>query len=147
MAIASFGAGSDQRPGGSALSEINVTPFVDVVLVLLIIFLITAPMMLRGIDVKIPKTETKNVGPEERLMLTVTKERGIYLDDQPITLARLERVLAGLRQRNPKAAVFLRADEGVAYGVVVKVMDAVKKAGIERLGMVTEPLLPGERGG
>jgi biopolymer transport protein TolR len=74
-------------------------------------------------------------------MLTVTKERGIYLDDQPVTLPRLERVLAGLRQRNPKAAVFLRADEGVAYGVVVKVMDAVKKAGIERLGMVTEPLL------
>lgn len=141
MAVTSFRVGSDQRPGGSALSEINVTPFVDVVLVLLIIFLITAPMMLRGIDVKVPKTETKNVGPEERLMLTVTKERGIYLDDQPVTLPRLERVLAGLRQRNPKAAVFLRADEGVAYGVVVKVMDAVKKAGIERLGMVTEPLL------
>jgi biopolymer transport protein TolR len=142
MAGVSFGVGPDQRPGGSALSEINVTPFVDVVLVLLIIFLITAPMMLRGIDVKVPKTETKNVGPEERLMLTVTKERGIYLDDQPVTLPRLERVLTGLRQRNPKAAVFLRADEGVAYGVVVKVMDAVKKAGIERLGMVTEPLLP-----
>jgi biopolymer transport protein TolR len=118
-----------------------------VVLVLLIIFLITAPMMLRGIDVKVPKTETKTVGPEERLMLTVTKDKGIYLDDQPITLARLERVLTGLRQRNPKAAVFLRADEGVAYGVVVKVMDAVKKAGIERLGMVTEPLLPGTKGG
>ena len=147
MAMASFGVGADQRQGGSALSEINVTPFVDVVLVLLIIFLITAPMMLRGIDVKVPKTETKTVGPEERLMLTVTKDKGIYLDDQPITLARLERVLTGLRQRNPKAAVFLRADEGVAYGVVVKVMDAVKKAGIERLGMVTEPLLPGTKGG
>ena len=147
MAMASFGVGADQQPGGSALSEINVTPFVDVVLVLLIIFLITAPMMLRGIDVKVPKTETKTVGPEERLMLTVTKDKGIYLDDQPITLARLERVLTGLRQRNPKAAVFLRADEGVAYGVVVKVMDAVKKAGIERLGMVTEPLLPGTQGG
>ena len=145
MAITGLGVGSDQRPGGSALSEINVTPFVDVVLVLLIIFLITAPMMLRGIDVKVPKTETKNVGPEERLMLTVTKDRAIYLDDQLITLPRLERVLEGLRQRNPKAAVFLRADEGVAYGIVVKVMDAVKKAGIERLGMVTEPLpLQGE---
>ena len=142
MAMTSLRAESDQRPGGSALSEINVTPFVDVVLVLLIIFLITAPMMLRGIDVKVPKTETKNVGPEERLMLTVTKDRAIYLDDQLITLPRLERVLAGLRQRNPKAAVFLRADEGVAYGIVVKVMDAVKKSGIERLGMVTEPLPP-----
>jgi biopolymer transport protein TolR len=142
VATTSLSGGSDQRPGAAALSDINITPFVDVVLVLLIIFLITAPMMLRGIDVKVPKTETKNVGPEERLMLTVTRERAIYLDDQPITLPRLERVLAGLQQRNPKAAVFLRADEGVEYGVVVKVMDAVKKAGIERLGMVTEPLPP-----
>ena len=146
MAMTSLHLGSDQRPGGSALSEINVTPFVDVVLVLLIIFLITAPMMLRGIDVNVPKTETKNVGPEERLMLTVTKDRGIYLDDQLITLPRLERVLVGLRQRNPKAAIFLRADEGVAYGIVVKIMDAVKKAGIERLGMVTEPLPPQREG-
>ena len=79
-------------------------------------------------------------------MLTVTKDRGIYLDDQLITVPRLERVLVGLRQRNPKAAIFLRADEGVAYGIVVKVMDAVKKAGIERLGMVTEPLPPQREG-
>ncbi|MDD5560473.1 biopolymer transporter ExbD [Candidatus Methylomirabilis sp.] len=144
--MVSSGTGSGERPGGSALSEINVTPFVDVVLVLLVIFLITAPMMLRGIDVKVPKTEAKNVGPEERLMLTVTKEKAVYLDDQPITLARLEGILVGLRQRNAKAAVFLRADEGVAYGVVVKVMDAVKKAGIERLGMVTEPIPPVAKG-
>lgn len=138
--MVSPGTGSGDRPGGSALSEINVTPFVDVVLVLLVIFLVTAPMMLRGIDVKVPKTEAKNVGPEERLMLTVTKDKAVYLDGQPITLVRLERALVGLRQRNTKAAVFLRADEGVSYGVVVQVMDAVKKAGIERLGMVTEPI-------
>ena len=144
--MVSPGTGSGERPAGSALSEINVTPFVDVVLVLLVIFLITAPMMLRGIDVKVPKTEAKNVGPEERLMLTVTKERAIYLDNQLITIARLEGVLVGLRQRNAKAAVFLRADEGVSYGVVVKVMDVVKKAGIERLGMVTEPIPPPARG-
>ncbi|CBE67571.1 MAG: biopolymer transporter ExbD [Candidatus Methylomirabilis oxygeniifera] len=144
--MASPGIGSDERPGGSALSEINITPFVDVVLVLLVIFLITAPMMLRGIDVKVPKTETKNVGPEERLMLTVTREKAVYLDGQPVTLVRLERALVGLRQRNAKAAVFLRADEGVSYGVVVKVMDAVKKAGIERLGMVTEPIPPVVKG-
>ncbi len=132
-----------QEPGLTpALSEINVTPFVDVVLVLLIIFLITAPLMLRGIDVRVPKTETRSVEPEERLILTVTKNRQVYLEDQEISLARLERVLTGLKKRNPKAAVFLRADEEVAYGVVVKVMDAVKKAGIDRLGMVTEPLSP-----
>ncbi len=136
-----------QEPGLTpALSEINVTPFVDVVLVLLIIFLITAPLMLRGIDVRVPKTETRSVEPEERLILTVTKDRQVYLEDQQISLSRLERVLTGLKRRNPKAAVFLRADEDVAYGVVVKVMDAVKKAGIDRLGMVTEPLSP-ERSG
>ncbi len=130
---------SSNRLGG-ALSEINVTPFVDVVLVLLIIFMITAPMMIRGIDVQVPRTETRNVNPEERLVLTVTKNKAIYLDDQQITLGRLQKVLTGLQKRNPRAAVFLRADEKVPYGVVVQVMDVVKKAGIDRLGMVTEPL-------
>ncbi|HEY4719722.1 MAG: biopolymer transporter ExbD [candidate division NC10 bacterium] len=131
---------------GGALSEINVTPFVDVVLVLLIIFIITAPMMIRGIDVQVPKTETRNVQLEERLVLTVTKDKLIYLDDQQITLGRLQKVLTGLQKRNPRAAIFLRADEKVPYGVVVQVMDVVKKAGIDRLGMVTEPLHPEERG-
>ncbi len=137
-------SGSEQRLGG-ALSEINVTPFVDVVLVLLIIFMITAPMMIRGIDVQVPRTETRNVQPEERLILTVTKDKMIYLDDQQITLGRLQKVLTGLQKRNPRASVFLRADEKVPYGVVVQVMDVVKKAGIDRLGMVTEPLPPQER--
>jgi len=135
---------SQDRLAG-ALSEINITPFVDVVLVLLVIFMITAPMLIRGIDVQVPRTETRNVQPEERLILTVTKNKMIYLDDQPITLSRLEKVLTGLRKRNPHAAVFLRADENVPYGVVVQVMDVVKKAGIDRLGMVTEPLLPKEK--
>jgi len=129
-----------ERRLGPALSEINVTPFVDVMLVLLVVFLVTAPMLFRGIDVRVPRTETRTVQPEERLVLTVTKEGAVFVGEQPITLARLERLLAGLHQRNPKAAVFLRADERAAYGSVVKVMDIVKKAGIDRLGMVTEPL-------
>lgn len=129
-----------ERRLGPALSEINVTPFVDVMLVLLVVFLVTAPMLFRGIDVRVPRTETRTVQPEERLVLTVTKEGAVFVGEQPITLARLERVLVSLRQRNPKAAVFLRADERAAYGSVVKVMDIVKKAGIDRLGMVTEPL-------
>jgi len=136
--------GSENRLGG-ALSEINVTPFVDVVLVLLIIFMITAPMMIRGIDVQVPRTETRNINPEERLILTITKKKVVYLDDQQITLGRLQKVLTGLKKRNPQAAIFLRADEKVPYGVVVQVMDVVNKAGIDRLGMVTEPLSPGER--
>ncbi|MEE9522712.1 MAG: ExbD/TolR family protein [candidate division NC10 bacterium] len=137
-------SGSERRLSG-ALSEINVTPFVDVVLVLLIIFMITAPMMIRGIDVQVPRTETRNVQPEERLVLTVTKNKAIYLDDQQISLGRLQKVLTGLQKRNPRAAIFLRADEKVPYGIVVQVMDVVKKAGIDRLGMVTEPLDPRQR--
>jgi biopolymer transport protein TolR len=128
---------------GPALAEINVTPFVDVVLVLLIIFLITAPMMLGGIDVRVPRTETRNIQPEERLVLTVTRDRGVFLDNQPISLDRLSRVLSGMVKRNPKSAVFLKADEAVAYGVVMKVMDVIKKAGVDRVGMVTEPVRPG----
>ena len=128
---------------GPALAEINITPFVDVVLVLLVIFLITAPMMLGGIDVKVPKTETRTSKPEERLVLTVTRDRGLFLENQPISLDRLTKVLSGMVQRNPKAAVFLKADEAVAYGVVMKVMDVIKKAGIDRVGMVTEPVAAG----
>jgi biopolymer transport protein TolR len=128
---------------GPALAEINITPFVDVVLVLLVIFLITAPMMLGGIDVRVPKTETRSIQPEERLVLTVTRERGVFLENQPISLDRLSKVLSGMVKRNPKAAVFLKADETVAYGVVMKVMDVIKKAGIDRVGMVTEPVGPG----
>ncbi len=130
---------------GPALAEINITPFVDVVLVLLVIFLITAPMMLGGIDVKVPKTETRTSKPEERLVLTVTRDRGLFLENQPISLDRLTKVLSGMVQRNPKAAVFLKADEAVAYGVVMKVMDVIKKAGIDRVGMVTEPVAAGGR--
>jgi len=128
---------------GPALADINITPFVDVVLVLLVIFLITAPMMLGGIDVRVPKTETRTSRPEERLVLTVTRNRGVFLENQPISLDRLSKVLGGVAKRNPKAAVFLKADEAVAYGTVMKVMDVIKKAGIDRVGMVTEPVGPG----
>ncbi|HWU41219.1 MAG TPA: biopolymer transporter ExbD [Candidatus Acidoferrum sp.] len=126
-----------------ALAEINVTPFVDVVLVLLVIFLITAPMLLGGIDVRVPKTATRNIQPEERLVLSITRDRGVFLDNQPISLDRLSKVLGGMVRRNPKAAVFLKADEAVAYGTVMKVMDVIKKAGVDRVGMVTEPIAPG----
>ena len=137
---------STERRTPTAMADINVTPFVDVVLVLLIIFIITAPMMIRGIDVKVPKTETKTVEAEERLILTVTKDGRIYLGEQSVKMPALERYLSGVQRRNPQAAVFLRADAEAQYGAVVQVMDAVKKAGIDRLGMVTEPAEP-RRGG
>jgi biopolymer transport protein TolR len=128
---------------GPALAEINVTPFVDVMLVLLVIFLITAPMMLGGIDVRVPKTQTQTIKPEERLVLTITRNRGVFLENQPISLDRLSNVMRGMVRRNPKAAVFLKADEAVSYGTVMKVMDVIKRAGVDRVGMVTEPVAPG----
>lgn len=142
MAFKNADLGGETRLG-PALAEINVTPFVDVVLVLLVIFLITAPMLLGGIDVRVPKTATRNIQPEERLVLAITRDRGVFLDNQPISLDRLSKVLSGMVRRNPKSAVFLKADEAVAYGTVMKVMDVIKKAGVDRVGMVTEPIGPG----
>jgi biopolymer transport protein TolR len=132
-----------ERRVGPAMSEINVTPFVDVVLVLLIIFLLTAPILLGGIDVRVPKAETRTVQPEERVTITITKTRGLYLETSPTTLERLEAFLKNLRRRNPKAAVFVKADEGAPWGTAVAVMDRVKRAGIDRVGIVTDPVPPG----
>ncbi|HEY7677504.1 MAG TPA: biopolymer transporter ExbD [Candidatus Methylomirabilis sp.] len=128
---------------GPAMSEINVTPFVDVVLVLLIIFLLTAPMLLGGIDVRVPKAETRTAQPEERITITITQSKGVFLENSPTTLQRLEAFLKTVRQKNPKAAVFVKADEGAPWGTAVAVMDRVKRAGIDRVGIVTDPVPPG----
>ena len=127
-----------------AMSEINITPFVDVVLVLLIIFLITAPMMIRGIDVNVPKTTTRGPQTEERLIITLTKDRIIYLGDQPATPYKVESALMSLYRRNPQAAIYIRADSQVPYGEVVKVMDLAKKIGMDKVGIITEPLMQAE---
>jgi len=121
------------------LAEINVIPLVDVVLVLLVIFMITAPMLYRGLDIKLPTSATNTIKPEERLVLTVERDQRLFLDKQPLGLLQLERKLRAARDRNPEVAVYLRADRDVPYGVVVQVMDGVKRAGIEKLGMVTDP--------
>jgi len=142
MAMRAFDMEGEQRLG-PAMSEINVTPFVDVVLVLLIIFLLTAPMLLGGIDVRVPRAETRTTQPEERITITVTKEKGVFWENTPTTLQRLEATLKSIRQKNPKAAVFIKADEGAPWGTAVAVMDRVKRAGIERVGIVTDPVPPG----
>jgi biopolymer transport protein TolR len=121
------------------LSEINVVPLVDVVLVLLIIFMVTAPLLYRGIDVNLPKSAINTIQPEERIVLTINGERKIFLDQQEISLGRLERSLGDRAKANPEIAVYLRADEQVPYGMIVQIMDAVKRVGIDRLGMVTTP--------
>lgn len=122
------------------LSEINVTPFVDVMLVLLIIFMVTAPMMMQGVDVSLPRTSTQPIpAKEERLVVTVTAKQEVYLNEYQITVDSLMRKLGAIYQSQPDRAVFLRADRNVPYGFVVEVMAAIRRSGIVRIGMVTEP--------
>jgi biopolymer transport protein TolR len=122
------------------MAEINVVPLVDVVLVLLVIFMVTAPMLYRGLDINLPQTATNTIKPEQRVVLTVERDRQIYLDKERVPLVQLGSRLQTLRLSNPAVSVFLRADRDVPYGIVVQVMDSIKKAGIDKLGMVTEPL-------
>ncbi len=131
----------DLRGENRAMSDINVTPLVDVMLVLLIIFMVTAPMMQQGIDVDLPQTTARPIeGQEERLVITINAKREVFVNKEkvdPLLLRRrLERSVAAKLNRE----VLLRADRGVPYGFVVQTMAEIKNAGIEKLGMVTEPL-------
>jgi biopolymer transport protein TolR len=131
--------GGGGRRISSSMAEINIIPFVDVVLVLLLIFMLTAPMMYRGIDVNLPKAAAKPTAVEERMILTLTKDRTLYLNEKPVSMSTLETQLRdAFKDRNDKV-LYLKADAALAYGAVVETMDRVRRAGIERLGMVTEP--------
>jgi biopolymer transport protein TolR len=123
------------------LAEINVIPLVDVVLVLLVIFMVTAPMLYRGLDIKLPTSTSNTVTPEERLVLTIERDQKVYVDKDPISVAELEQKLRTAKARNADVSVYLRADRDVPYGTVVQVMDGVKRSGIEKLGMVTDPAI------
>ena len=123
------------------MSEINVTPFVDVMLVLLIIFMVTAPMMMQGVDVNLPRTTTQPIASEEeRLVISLTAKRDIYMNEYKISLDSLQRKLQTIFQNRPDKAVFLRADQKLPYGFVMEVMAAIRQSGVKRMGMVTEPL-------
>ena len=132
---------SSERAGRIAgpMAEINIVPLVDVVLVLLLIFMLTAPMMYRGIDVNLPRAAAKPTAVEERMVLTVTKDRALYLNDKPLSLATLDGQLAAAFRDRADKTLYLKADAGLPSGAVVETMDRVRRAGIERLGMVTEP--------
>jgi biopolymer transport protein TolR len=129
------------------LAEINVIPLVDVVLVLLVIFMVTAPMLYRGLDINLPTSASNTIKPEMRVVLTIEKDQRLYLDKEQVGLAQLERKLRLLKEEQRDVSLYLRADRDVPYGVVVQVMDSVKKAGIEKLGMVTDPAGPERVGG
>jgi biopolymer transport protein TolR len=131
--------GSTHKPGQTSLSEINVTPLVDVMLVLLIIFMITAPMMQQGIDINLPQEAAGNVDPsQERLIITLAKNERMYLNERRIDWPELEQTLR--QTSGATREVFLRADKDIPYGLVVKLMAVIKQAGIERVGIVTTPV-------
>ncbi len=123
------------------MSEINVTPFVDVMLVLLIIFTVTAPMMTQGVEVNLPKTTTKHIKTtDEPLILSINKRGEIFLENRRIPLDRLEKKVVKIFEGRRDKQILLRADKEVPYGFVIKVVAGLKRAGIDKLGMVTEPL-------
>ena len=142
MAIKVDGAegGTGSARLGGSLAEINIIPLVDVTLVLLLIFMLTAPLMYRGIDVNLPKTSGKPTTVEERMVLTLTKEQTVYLNDKPIPVATLEQQLQSIFKNRQDKTLYLRADQALQYGFVVETMDRVRRSGIEKLGMVTEPI-------
>ena len=130
-----------QESGKRFMSEINVTPLVDVMLVLLIIFMVAAPMMTQGVEVNLPKTASKNIKTrEDPLILTVNKKREIFLEKHLIELDSLEIKVKKIFENRKNKEVLLRADSEVPYGFVIKVIAGVKGAGIDKLGMVTQPL-------
>jgi len=121
------------------LSEMNVIPLVDVVLVLLIIFMVTAPMLHRGLDIHLPTSASNTIKAQERLIITIQQDQKLFLGNNAISLADLRSQLKKAQTANPFVSVYLRADQSIPYGTVVQVMDEVKKAKIENLGMVTGP--------
>ncbi len=134
-----MGAQLSRGRGRRGNADINVTPFVDVVLVLLIIFMVTAPLMLQGMDVNLPETSTQPIRmPDAPLVLTVTKEGQYSLARQIVPIEQLEAKLTAVFEARGSKEVFLRADEAAPYGVVVEAMAAARRAGASRLGIVTE---------
>jgi biopolymer transport protein TolR len=131
---------SGRRQIGTSLSEINVTPFIDVMLVLLIIFMVTAPMMQSGIGVNLPQAETETAPAEEGLTLTISLDKYIHIDGTVINVNLLERRLREHFAGKAKKIVYIKGDKGLSYGYIVDVMDIAKRAGIETIGLVTEPI-------
>ena len=129
--------GNDKR----LLSEINVTPFVDVMLVLLIIFMVTAPMMIQGMDVELPKTTARAIdNKEENIVITIDRHQNIFVNSARIPQPQIKKYMQHLKETAAGREVLLRADRSVPYGLVVEIMAQIRAGGIEKLGMVTEPL-------
>ena len=137
---------SFERRERHIMREINLVPLIDVLLVVLFFYMIISPMMSRGLDVNLPKSEANTIKPEDRIVLTVTRGQEVFIDKERVAVDRLKDVLNSIRKSKPLINVYLRADRDAPYGAVVQVMDIVKRAGIDRLGMVTESAPGGETG-
>ena len=123
----------------TSLEGINITPLVDVVLVLLLIFMVTAPVLQSGVEVAVPQTRTVNQLTEQHRVVTLDKDQNVFLDDKPVNIHDLSRLLAA-GSKDPKQTVYLRSDQRVPFGAFASVMDAVKQAGIANISIVTRPL-------
>ncbi len=128
----------------TSLAEINITPLVDVVLVLLLIFMLTAPVLQSGIEVAVPHTRSVNQLTEERMVITIDKDQSVFLQDKPVNVNELPALLQTKTQTGTKPAakrvVYIRSDERVPFGAFASVMDAVKQAGITNISIVTQPI-------
>jgi len=124
----------------ATMSEINVTPFVDVMLVLLIIFMVTAPLLQYGVDVDLPESSRQPMEvPKEQVILSIGKDKKLFIDRYEVALPDLEKKLKGIFAGRKKKEIFLQADKSVPYGFVVKTMSSIKAAGIDSMGLITEP--------
>ncbi len=128
--------GLRSRRATPMLGEINVTPLVDVVLVLLLVFMVTAPMMSRGIDVSLPVANQPRIPPQDRITVSIRADGRVFIADRPIDIVLLEDRLRGMTSGNPGTVVYLRADERLRYGDVIRVVDVIKRAGVDRIGFV-----------
>lgn len=133
-----------ERRSSHIMRELNLVPLIDVLLVILFFYMILSPMMSRGLDVNLPKSEANTVKPEDRIVLTVTRSQEVFVEKERVDISKLKDILDALRKSKPLINVYLRADKDAPYGAVVQVMDVVKRAGIDRLGMVTEAGAGGE---
>ena len=129
----------------TSLSEINVTPLVDVVLVLLIIFMVTAPVLQSGIEVSVPRTKTVKEISEERVVVTINSKQEIFLGNDPVNINLLGQKLREKIRDPQNQAIYVRADESIPFGLFATVMDAVKTSGISNVSIVTQPLQEGKK--
>ncbi len=141
-----MGIGSQNSRGRTVLSEINVTPFVDVMLVLLVIFMVTAPILHQGIDVKLPKASSQQISSsqtDKNIIITINRDGELFIENKRYDLSeiklKIRNSILGKGKRSDKGQIFIRADSSVFYGKVVEVMNEIKKSGVQNLGLITEP--------